>query len=57
VHLLPSSALTDEQRQQQFSSMFETARLIRIKDWLADLRTLLTDHTAYAVNCGLHDWQ
>jgi hypothetical protein len=37
--------------------MFETGRLITIKDWLADLKTLLPDHTAYAVSRSLHDWQ
>ena len=55
--LLPASAITDEQRQQQFRCMFEAGRLITIKDWLADLKTLLPDHTAYAVSRGLHDWQ
>jgi hypothetical protein len=55
--LLPASAITDEQRADQFRSMFEAGRLITIKDWLADLKTLLPDHTAYAVSRSLHDWQ
>jgi hypothetical protein len=36
--------------------MFEAGRLITIKDWLADLKTLLPGHTAYAVSRSLHDW-
>jgi hypothetical protein len=55
--LLPADAVTDEQREQQFRSMLETGRLITIKDWLADLKTLLPHHTAYAVSRSLHDWQ
>jgi hypothetical protein len=37
--------------------VFEPGRLITVKDWLADLKTLLPDHTAYAVSRSLHDWQ
>lgn len=55
--MLPANAITSGQRQEQFRSMFEAGRLITIKDWLADLKTLLPDHTAYAVSRGLHDWQ
>jgi len=55
--LLPANALTDEQRAAQFRAMFEAGRLITIKDWLADLKTLLPGHTAYAVSRSLHDWQ
>jgi hypothetical protein len=55
--LLPANAIADDQRQEQFRSMFKPGRLITIKDWLADLKTLLPDHTAYAVSRGLHDWQ
>jgi hypothetical protein len=54
--LLPANALTDEQRAAQFRAMFEAGRLITIKDWLADLKTLLPGHTAYAVSRSLHDW-
>lgn len=57
IALLPVSALSDEQRRLQFLSMFDGARLIRIGDWLADLKTLLPDHAAYAVSRGLHDWR
>jgi hypothetical protein len=55
--LLPANAITDEQRAAQFGAMFEAGRLITIKDWLADLKTLLPAHTAYAVSRSLHDWQ
>jgi hypothetical protein len=55
--LLPADAATDEQRQQQFRRLLGTGRLITIKDWLVDLKTLLPDHTAYAVSRSLHDWQ
>jgi hypothetical protein len=55
--LLPANAITDEQRAAQFRAMFEAGRLITIKDWLADLKTLLPGHTAYAVSRSLHDWQ
>ena len=54
---LPANALTDEDRAAQFRAMFEAGRLITIKDWLADLKTLLPGHTAYAVSRSLHDWQ
>jgi len=55
--LLPANAITDELRAAQFRVMFEAGRLITIKDWLADLKTLLPGHTAYAVSRSLHDWQ
>ena len=55
--LLPGNAITDEHRAAQFRAMFEAGRLITIKDWLADLKTLLPGHTAYAVSRSLHDWQ
>src|SRR3984957_11684479 len=55
--LLPANALTDEQRAAHFRAMFEAGRLITIKDWLADLKTLLPSHTAYAVSRSLHDWR
>jgi hypothetical protein len=54
--MLPANAITSEQRQEQFRSMFDAGRLTTITDWLADLKTLLPDHTAYAVNRGLQDW-
>jgi hypothetical protein len=55
--MLPADATTDERRQQQFRNMLGTGRLITIQDWLADLKTLLPDHTAYAVSRSLHDWR
>ena len=54
---LPANAITGEQRAGQFRCMFDAGRVITIKDWLADLKTLLPDHTAYAVSRSLHDWQ
>lgn len=55
--LLPAGAMSEEERADQFRCVFEAGRLITVKDWLADLKTLLPDHTAYAVSRGLHDWQ
>jgi hypothetical protein len=55
--LLPTNVITDEQRRHQFISAFDAGRLITIRDWLTDLKTLLPDHTAYAVSRGLLDWQ
>ena len=55
--LRPACAMTEEERADQFRCVFEAGRLITVKDWLADLKTLLPDHTAYAVSRGLHDWQ
>ena len=55
--LRPAGAMTEEERADQFRCVFEAGRLITVKDWLADLKTLLPDHTAYAVSRGLHDWQ
>ena len=55
--LRPPGAMTEEERADQFRCVFEAGRLITVKDWLADLKTLLPDHTAYAVSRSLHDWQ
>lgn len=55
--LLPACAATNEDRKQKFQNMFADGRLITIRDWLADMKTLLPDHTAYAASRGLHDWQ
>ena len=49
--------MAEEERADQFRCVFEAGRLITVKDWLADLKTLLPDHTAYAVSRSLHDWQ
>jgi hypothetical protein len=55
--LLPADAIHDEARGAEFRALFEDGRVITIKDWLFDLKTLLPDHTAYAVSRGLRDWQ
>jgi hypothetical protein len=55
--LLPAGAASAGQRERQFRTVFEPGRLITVKDWLADLKSLLPEHTAYAVSRGLHDWQ
>jgi hypothetical protein len=55
--LLPANAVSSEQREQQFRAVFDAGRLITVQDWLADLKSLLPEHTAYAVSRGLHDWQ
>lgn len=55
--LLPVIAATDEERQQQLQHMLGSGRLITITDWLADLKTLLPDHAAYAASRSLQDWR
>lgn len=55
--LRQAGAMTEEERADQFRCVFEAGRLIIVKDCLADLKTLLPDHTAYAVSRSLHDWQ
>jgi hypothetical protein len=55
--LLPAEIATDQAAEQQFRCVLDSGRLITIRDWLADLKTLLPDHTAYAVSRSLHDWQ
>jgi hypothetical protein len=55
--VLPAEAATDQEAEQQFRCVLDTGRLITIRDWLADLKTLLPNHTAYAVSRSLHDWQ
>jgi hypothetical protein len=55
--ILPADASTDKNREQQFTSMLEAGRVITVKDWLADLKSLLPDHVAYAVSRSLQDWQ
>ena len=54
--LLPASAATDAETQESLRYVLADGRLITISDWLADLKTLLPDHTAYAVSRSLHDW-
>lgn len=55
--LMPAEEATDRGAEHQFESVLDGGRLITIRDWLADLKTLLPDHTAYAVSRSLHDWQ
>src|SRR5690348_17792114 len=43
--LLPAGAATDEERKQKFKSMLADGRAIAIRDWLADLKTLLPDRS------------
>jgi hypothetical protein len=54
--LLPAAADTDEQTKKQFQSVLTDGRLAVITDWLADLKTLLPAHTAYAVSRSLQNW-
>jgi hypothetical protein len=55
--LLPTGSHSGEERKQKFNSMLADGRAIAIRDWLADLKTLLPDHAAYAASRSLHDWQ
>lgn len=54
--LLPASAANDAEAERSLRHMLATGRLITIRDWLSDLKTLLPDHAAYAVSRSLHDW-
>jgi hypothetical protein len=55
--LLPARAGSDGEAGQRFKRLLGNGRLITIRDWLADLKTLLPDHTAYAVSRSLEDWE
>ena len=55
--LLPAAAATGEETQQQFQSVLANDRLATIRDGLADLKTLLPDHAAYAVSRSLQSWE
>ena len=55
--LLPAAAATDEEAQQQFECVFTDGRRVTIRDWLADLKSLLPAHTAYAVCRSLQGWE
>jgi hypothetical protein len=55
--LLPAAADTDEQTKQQFRNVLTYGRLVTMTDWLADLKTLLPAHTAYAVSRSLRNWE
>lgn len=55
--LVPSGAASDEERRRRFERALGEGRLTTIGDWLADLKTLLPDHAAYAASRSLADWQ
>jgi len=54
--IVPADA-SERDRRRQFLELFNMGRLITIKDWLFDLKTLLPDHTAYVVSRSLDDWR
>jgi hypothetical protein len=54
---LSASPAADGETERSFLRVLGNGRLITIRDWLADLKTLLPDHTAYAVSRSLHDWE
>jgi hypothetical protein len=55
--LLPVAAVSAADRQQRFQDMLGRGRLTTIHNWLTDLKTLLPNHTAYAVSRSLQDWR
>ncbi len=55
--LRPGGAINDADREREFAAVLTPGRLMWIHNWLADLKTLLPDHTAYAVSSSLRDWQ
>jgi len=55
--LLPVAAASGEARQRRFHEMLRPGRLTTIHNWLTDLKTLLPNHTAYAVSRSLQDWR
>jgi len=55
--LMPARPATDAEAKRSLLELLARGRLITIMDWLADLKTLLPDHTAYAVSRSLHDWE
>ena len=52
--LLPVAS--EQDRPTVFTEKFRLDRLGSIFRWLADLKTALPDHAAYAVSTTLHDW-
>jgi hypothetical protein len=54
--LMPARATTNAEAKRTLQQLLARGRLITIMDWLADLKTLLPDHTAYAASRSLHDW-
>jgi hypothetical protein len=55
--LIPADTPEEEGRARQFLALLDGGRLITIKDWLYDLKTVLPDHAAYAVIRSLDVWQ
>jgi hypothetical protein len=55
--LLRVAGVSDADRQQRFQDMLGRGRLTTIHNWLTDLKTLLPNHTAYAVSRSLQDWR
>jgi hypothetical protein len=55
--LLPVAAATGADRSQLFRDLLDPGRLTTIHNWLTDLKTLLPNHTAYAVSRSLQDWR
>ncbi len=53
---LSEVALTAASNSAEFRESFQDGRVTMAKAWLFDLKALLPDHTAYAVNSGLDDW-
>jgi hypothetical protein len=54
--LVPAAA-GDSQAAEKFRDLLDAGRLTTIKNWLVALKTMLPDHTAYAVSRGLDEWQ
>jgi hypothetical protein len=53
--LVPAGAADDE-TERKFGELLGAGRVNTIKNWLAELKSMLPDHTAYAVSRGLDDW-
>jgi hypothetical protein len=53
--LVPAGAADDE-AEGKFRELLGAGRVNTIKNWLAELKSMLPDHTAYAVSRGLDDW-
>jgi len=55
--LIPADTREEEDRVGQFRELLAAGRLVTIKDWLFDLKTVLPDHAAYAVIRSLDVWR
>jgi hypothetical protein len=53
--LVPCGA-ADVETEGKFRELLGTGRVNTIKNWLTELKSMLPDHTAYAVSRGLDDW-